>query len=156
MRPGGDRASSHWVCSLRSRVQLMPQETQKQGWLQPWLSGGHRFLDVCWWVHSHQHTRRLDGNGRYNFGYLTTWVFFKVTLKDTEAKKEIKDKSQNESRGLCLCRGRRDGSAVKAGVLSDPSLHTGWLTTAYNSSLRGSSTLFWPPWFLHSLAHSYM
>jgi hypothetical protein len=35
------------------------------------------------------------------------------------------------------------------GPNSVPSIHTGQLTTAYNSSSRGSNALFWPLWALY-------
>lgn len=34
------------------------------------------------------------------------------------------------------------------------STHTGWLTTAWNSSSEGSDALFWAMWVLHTVVHT--
>ena len=50
-----------------------------------------------------------------------------------------------------------DGSTVKSTSCWVPSTHNRQLTTIYNSSSRGSDTLFWPPWALtHTCAYTFI
>jgi hypothetical protein len=101
------------------------------------------------WISEALYSEKESGKNK-----LLPYDFFSIKCPEKKKEKEKQICRKKFRAGATVQRSRILATLLE-GLSSVPSIHVVPLTTTCNSSSKGSNALFWPPWELQTMWHTY-